>query len=145
MNNKYNHIINLPHKRSSKRPHMSIHDRAAQFSPFSALTGYNDAIKETGRLTDEKIELSEDQLSLLNTKLQTLVDLINDKNQVTFTYFIPDANKNGGAYVDKKGVVKKLMFLKDLLYCTMVLKFQWTIYLKLMEKFLILCKKELPH
>ena len=70
---KYKDIIDLPHKQSSKRPHMSLSDRAAQFAPFSALTGYDDAIIETGRLTDKKIELSEEALDLLNAKYQILL------------------------------------------------------------------------
>ena len=65
---KYKDIINLPHKQSSKRPHMSLLDRAAQFAPFAALVGYDDAIKETGRLTDERIEMSEENLAVLNTR-----------------------------------------------------------------------------
>ena len=65
---KYDHIINLPHHVSSKRPQMSMMDRAAQFSPFAALTGYDAAIQETGRLTDEKIELGEEEKAVLDRK-----------------------------------------------------------------------------
>ena len=105
---KYKDIINLPHKQSVKRPHMSLLDRAAQFAPFAALTGYDDAIKETGRLTGEKIELSEEDLNLLNMKYQILVDKLHEKHEVEFTYFVPDGAKSGGAYVTKQGIVKKV-------------------------------------
>ena len=105
---KYKDIINLPHKQSNKRPHMSLLDRAAQFAPFAALTGYDDAVKETARLTDEKIEMSEENLNVLNMKYQILIDRIDEEHEVVFTYFIPDKNKSGGAYVEKRGVVKKV-------------------------------------
>lgn len=105
---KYKDIINLPHKQSSKRPHMSLLDRAAQFAPFAALTGYDDAIEETGRLTHEKFELSEEDLSLLNMKFQILVDKLTEEREVEFTYFVPDGAKSGGAYVTVRGIVKKV-------------------------------------
>ena len=105
---KYKDIINLPHKQSTKRPHMSLLDRAAQFAPFAALTGYDDAVKETARLTDEKIEISEENLNVLNMKYQILVDRLDEEHEVVFTYFIPDGNKSGGAYGEKRGVVKKV-------------------------------------
>lgn len=105
---RYEDIINLPHHVSSTRPQMSMLERAAQFSPFAALTGYDTAIKETGRLTDEKIEIGEEALTFLNMKLQLLVDNLDDKLEVTFTYFKPDERKSGGAYVDVTGTVKKV-------------------------------------
>lgn len=105
---RYEDIINLPHHVSSTRPQMSMLERAAQFSPFAALTGYDTAIKETGRLTDEKIEIGEEALTFLNMKLQLLVDNLDDKPEVTFTYFKPDERKSGGAYVDVTGTVKKV-------------------------------------
>ena len=105
---KYKDIINLPHKQSTKRPHMSLLDRAAQFAPFAALTGYDDAVKETARLTDEKIEMSEENLNVLNMKYQILVDQLDEEHEVTFTYFVPDGAKSGGAYVTKQGIVKKV-------------------------------------
>lgn len=105
---KYKEIINLPHKQSTKRPHMSLLDRAAQFAPFAALTGYDDAVKETARLTNEKVELSEENLNVLNMKYQILVDQLDEENEVVFTYFIPDENKDGGAYIEKLGVIKKI-------------------------------------
>ena len=105
---KYKDIINLPHKQSSKRPHMSLQDRAAQFAPFAALVGYDDAIKETGRLTDERIEMSEENLAVLNAQYQILVDHLDEEPEVTITYFVPDIYKTGGSYITKTGVVKKL-------------------------------------
>ena len=105
---KYKDIINLPHKQSTKRPHMSLLDRAAQFAPFAALTGYDDAIEETGRFTHEKFELSEEDLKLLNMKFQILVDKLTEEREVEFTYFIPDGAKSGGAYVTVRGIVKKV-------------------------------------
>lgn len=93
----YEDIINLPHHVSTKRPQMSMLDRAAQFSPFAALTGYDAAIKETGRLTDEKIEMDEASLNMLNMKFQLLVEALGDEHEVSFTYFKPDERKAGGA------------------------------------------------
>ena len=104
----YEDIINLPHHVSATRPQMSMLDRAAQFSPFAALTGYDAAIKETGRLTDEKIELDEAALNILNMKFQILVDSLDEEPEVIFTYFKPDERKAGGAYVDLTGKVKKV-------------------------------------
>ena len=104
----YEDIINLPHHTSSKRPRMSMIDRAAQFSPFAALTGYDAAIKETGRLTDERIELDEAELDVLNTKFQSLVDKLGEEPKVDVLYFLPDQRKSGGAYHTVSGVVKKL-------------------------------------
>ena len=104
----YEDIINLPHHVSKTRPQMSMIDRAAQFSPFAALTGYDAAIKETGRLTDEKIEMDEEALSILNMKFHLLVDSLADEPEITFTYFKPDERKAGGAYIDVTGKVKKV-------------------------------------
>ena len=107
-NNLYVDIINLPHHVSATRPQMSMMDRAAQFSPFAALTGYDAAIKETGRLTDEKIEMDEEALNILNMKFQILARSLDDEPEVTFTYFKPDERKAGGAYLTASGVVKKI-------------------------------------
>ena len=93
---KYDDIINLPHHQSKVRPHMSVSDRAAQFAPFAALTGYGDAIRETERLTDRKIELSESQIAELDLRLGELLARIDEKPKVTITYFIADERKAGG-------------------------------------------------
>ena len=105
---KYDDIINLPHHVSSRHPQMSLYDRAAQFSPFAALTGHNDAIKETQRLTQEKVELDEDSKAILNEKLQMIRQRLVEKPEITFTYFEPDERKNGGAYRTITGNVKKI-------------------------------------
>ena len=104
----YDDIINLPHHVSATRPQMSMMDRAAQFSPFAALTGYDAAIKETGRLTDGKIEMDEEALNILNMKFQILARSLDDEPEVTFTYFKPDERKAGGACLTASGVVKKI-------------------------------------
>lgn len=103
---RYDDIINLPHPTSVNHPRMSLYDRAAQFSPFAALTGHDAAIKETARLTEQKIEQSEDMISLLNEKLQMVAD--NLGTEVTITYFVPDERKSGGAYVSHTGTVRRI-------------------------------------
>ena len=108
MNNRYNEIINLPHHVSKTRPQMPLSDRAAQFAPFAALTGYDSAIKETGRLTDERIELDEEALTALDRKYQLLMDTLDDAPEVTIIYFQPDERKAGGQYVSATGTVKKV-------------------------------------
>lgn len=105
---KYREIIDLPHHVSKTRPQMSMSDRAAQFAPFAALTGYDSAIKETGRLTDEKIELDEEALTDLNMRYQLLVDALDEEPEVEITYFKPDERKSGGEYVTVTGTVKKV-------------------------------------
>ena len=87
---KYDDIINLPHHISSKHPRLSMEQRAAQFAPFAALTGYGDSIKETARLTDNRIELNEEEKEMLNIKLQELKNKVSIMPQVTITYFVPD-------------------------------------------------------
>ena len=104
----YEDIINLPHHVSPKRPQMSMQDRAAQFSPFAALTGYEDEIKETGRLTDVKIELSDEDRELLDQKQQYLQEHIGDRPEITITYFVPDEKKSGGAYISISGRMKRV-------------------------------------
>lgn len=103
---RYDDIINLPHHVSATRPQMPMHDRAAQFSSFAALTGYDDAVEETARLTDEQYELSEDARNRLDEQLQMIADKINEKPEVEVTYFVPDELKEGGKYVSVKGLVR---------------------------------------
>ena len=105
---KYGDILNMPHHVSATRPQMPMSDRAAQFSPFAALTGYDAAIKETGRLTDTKIELDDEELHSLNLKFQFLVEHLEDEPEVAVTYFKADERKTGGAYLEATGIVKKL-------------------------------------
>ena len=108
MKNDYSDIIDHPHYVSKTRPQMSELERAAQFSPFAALTGYDAAISETGRLTDEKIELGEETKAVLDMKQQYLLDTISDQPEITVTYFIPDTKKSGGAYVSVTGNLKRI-------------------------------------
>ena len=108
MNNRYDEIMGLPHHVSKTRPQMPMSDRAAQFAPFAALTGYDSAIKETGRLTNERIELDEEALTALNRKYQLLIEALDDAPEVTITYFQPDERKAGGQYVSATGTVKKV-------------------------------------
>lgn len=106
--NKYEDIIHLPHHQSTKRKHMSMHDRAAQFSPFDALTGYDEAIQETARLTDSEIELEENELDILNAKLQIILEHIHEHPLITITYFEKDEKKSGGAYLTLTDNIKKI-------------------------------------
>jgi hypothetical protein len=106
--NKYQDIIDLPHHVSKTHPQMSRKDRAAQFSPFAALTGHGEAILETGRLTDRKIELEEEEKVRLDRYLQYLRNHIQEHPVVEITYFLPDRKKEGGAYIDVVGAVKKI-------------------------------------
>lgn len=108
MMNQYDDIINLPHHSSTSRPRMSAHDRAAQFSPFAALTGYDSAIKETARLTDTRVELDEYSKADLNEKLCIIQDQIDQQPEVSITYFQADIMKSGGAYITVTGCVKKI-------------------------------------
>lgn len=108
MTNPYDDMIHLPHHVSTSRPRMPIADRAAQFSPFAALTGHSAAIAETARLTDEWKELSEDAQSALAEKLNLLSDHIAERPEIAITYFQPDEKKSGGSYVAATGVVKKI-------------------------------------
>lgn len=103
---KYDDIIDLPHHISYSHARMSRIDRAAQFAPFAALTGYEAAVQETARLTEGQKELDETALAVLNEKLRLLSDLREDRPQVTFTYFRPDERKSGGAYVTVEGHIK---------------------------------------
>ena len=108
MSGKYDDIINLPHKKSNKRPHMTNLQRAAQFSPFAALTGHSDAIRETARLTEKRIDLDEDTKEILNERLQLLRENLNIYHDVTITYFLADDKKDGGKYVEVTGTIKKI-------------------------------------
>lgn len=103
---RYANIITLPHHTSDKRPRMSRKNRAAQFSPFAALAGYDSEIKETTRLTDTKIEIDEDRISDINTKLQIIKDNIYENPDVTIEYYIPDKLKSGGMYKTLNGNVR---------------------------------------
>ncbi len=109
MSGAYDDIINLPHPTSAKHPRMPLADRAAIFSPFAALAGHGAAIEETARLTDQRIELTEEEKTLLDEKLRLLLET---GRVGAFTYFLPDGRKDGGAYVTTVGTVKKIDPLK---------------------------------
>ena len=104
----YDDIVNLPHHVSTVHAHMSLHDRAAQFLPFAALTGYEDAIRETGRLTQERITLSESEIEILNERLHILAEEVSNHPKICITYFVPDDKKDGGAYEMAEGYVKRI-------------------------------------
>ncbi|MCH3916514.1 MAG: hypothetical protein LKE40_03390 [Spirochaetia bacterium] len=108
MTGTYDDIINLPHHVSETRPHMTVIDRAAQFSPFAALTGYDDAVKEAARLTNKRIELDEYTKGVLNDRLQIIAGRTKEQPEITITYFQPDKKKSGGTYITATGSVKKI-------------------------------------
>ena len=108
MTGPYDDILDLPHPTSKKPPRMSMAARAAQFAPFAALTGYGDAIKETARLTDQQLELDENEKARLNEKLLLLRQHLKELPLVTITFFVPDTKKAGGSYQTITGSVKKL-------------------------------------
>lgn len=108
MRGPYDDIIDLPHPMSQKHPRMSMHDRAAQFSPFAALTGHVAAIAETERETAAWTDLEEDEREHLNRQLCILRDRLEERPEVAITYFVPDSRKAGGAYVTIRGVARKM-------------------------------------
>ena len=106
--NDYEDIISLERPVSRTHPPMDRADRAAQFSPFAALTGFEDALPETGRLTDFRRELDEDEIQILDEKLREIRERIREHPRAAVTYFKPDGKKDGGAYVTVEGNVKRL-------------------------------------
>lgn len=113
---KYDDIINLPHHVSKKHPKMSLYARSAQFAPFAALTGYEEAIKETARETSARIEIDEEMKSVLDSKIQILLEKISLKPELSITYFIPDFSKDGGQYVTAEGIIKKIDMYNQYIY-----------------------------
>ncbi len=109
---RYDDIIHLPHPEPTTRPRMAMENRAAQFSPFAALTGFGAAINEAGRETEEKLELSEDTIDMINARLAVIGQHIKEKPSVAVTYFLPDKKKPGGKYVTVSGNVEKLDGMK---------------------------------
>ena len=105
---KYDDMIHLPHHVSKNHPQMSLLNRAAQFSPFAALTGHDDAIRETARLTESFIELNEDKKAQLNEQLQLIRENLEQKPECEVEYFKPDEKKEGGTYVTICGQIKKI-------------------------------------
>lgn len=107
---KYSDIIDMPHHVSTKHPRMSLEDRAAQFSPFAALTGHEDAIKETARITDEFVELDADKKQEIDEKLQMIRMALADNKEIKaqIIYFKPDGKKSGGSYENITGNIRKI-------------------------------------
>lgn len=114
---KYEDIINLPHHISKKHPQMTIESRAAQFAPFAALVGYEDAVEETARLTTKRIELNEEEKNILDMKLQMLKEQMHVQiyPEISVMYFVPDLKKEGGKYIKISGTIKKIDEYKQLL------------------------------
>ena len=106
--NPYADIIDLPHHVSKRHPQMPMEKRAAQFSPFAAMVGHDAAIRETARLTEEQLELSEDEKAVIDGKLQMIRAHIKEQPEVTVTYFQPDEKKSGGTYVTVTGFTRKI-------------------------------------
>ena len=105
---RYDDIIHLPHPELRGHPRMSAQDRAAQFAPFAALTGHEEAIRETARLTESRRILSEERIAVLNEKLQILAEHPDRRDPVSITYFLPDKRKEGGAYITHTGIVHRI-------------------------------------
>lgn len=114
-NEKYKDIINLPHHISKKHPQMTIENRAAQFAPFAALVGHDEAVKETARLTTNKKEIDNDLKNILDKKLQIINENIADNPKATITYFVPDEKKEGGQYLTITEKVKKIDTYKQVI------------------------------
>ena len=108
MKNNYDDIINTPRWNPKKHPRMPMESRNAQFAPFAALTGYEDAVKETARLTERRIEIDDGLKQVLNNKLQYVLENSNINPIVEITYFLPDDRKKGGRYIEKIGQIKKV-------------------------------------
>ena len=108
--NPYADIMHLPHHQAANRPHMSLLNRAAQFSPYAALVGFDGVIAETGRLTDRKVELSESEKIMMDQKFTLINDVIQDGHHptITVTFFVKDSLKEGGAYEEYTGSVRKI-------------------------------------
>ena len=118
MSGKYDDIIARPHPEPRTHPRMSLHDRAAQFSPFAALTGHSAAIAETGRLTDSRITLDESEMARVDAALQRLRELLPQAPAVSITYFVPDERKTGGSYQTITGVVRRIDTVNSVLLLT---------------------------
>ena len=112
----YDDIINLPHHISKKHPQMSLYARSAQFAPFAALTGYEEAVKETARETNGRIDIEDELKSILDGKLQIILEQIKNHPEISITYFIADTKKDGGEYVTVTGLVKKVDLYNQYIY-----------------------------
>ena len=118
MSGNYDDIISLPHPEPRTHPRMSLHDRAAQFSPFAALTGHSAAIAGTGRLTDSRITLDESEMARVDAALQRLRELLPQAPAVSITYFVPDERKAGGSYQTITGTARRIDTVNGVLLLT---------------------------
>ena len=109
----YEDIMHLPHHVSATRPRMSMHDRAAQFAPFAALTGFEDKANETARQTQQRIIIDENEIDLINNKLKLIEFKLNEKPTVKITYFEKDAFKEGGKYITAAGCIQSIDLLNS--------------------------------
>lgn len=116
--NNYDDIINLPHYEPKYHKRMSAIQRASQFAPFSALTGYDDEVKETARLTNEKIILSEDSMNEISDNIIHINNIIKTKPLVSVTYFVKDTKKQGGKYLTITKNIKRIDDIYNILYMT---------------------------
>ena len=107
----------MPHHVSKKHPQMPMEERAAQFAPFAALVGYEEAVEEMARLTDKRIELDEEAKNILDMKFQMLNEQLKVQihPQVTIMYFVPDLKKEGGKYIKISGTIKRIDEFKQLI------------------------------
>ena len=110
----YDDIIGLEHF-DPKHKRMSIYERAAQFAPFAALSGYEDDIKETARRTNKRIECSEEVYEELNRNIQYLLSILDSKPLIEIVYFVPDKKKEGGEYIIKQGNIKRIDLVNQIL------------------------------
>ena len=104
----YEDIVNLPRHISKVHPQATMADRAARFSPFAAISGYEDMVKEAARVTEERIDITDATKELLNEKLNIIIEFLDEAPEVTITYFEPDKKKDGGAYISITGTVKRI-------------------------------------
>lgn len=119
--NKYDDIINLEHHVSKVHKQMSLENRSAQFAPFAALTGYEDEVKETARITEDRIELDEEQKIIINEKLNIIESQIATNPEISITYFVPDTKKEGGSYQTKTEKVKKIdNYNNEIILCSRI-------------------------
>lgn len=112
--NNYADIINLKRPQSNHN-HLSIESRASQFSPFAALTGYDNEVKETARITDKRIDIDDGLREMLNAKLNYLNDHIKENPNISITYFAKDPKKEGGKYLTKQGIIKRIDTVNEII------------------------------
>ena len=131
---RYDDIIELPHHQSTKRAHMSLHDRAAQFAPFAALTGHEAAIEETARLTEDEITLDDTAIADINDKIYEISQHLSEKWKVSVTYFRPDAKKQGGTYLTDVGTIRKINEIEQFIFMDsgMSIKMEYIIKIEVM-------------